>query len=355
MSGVHLDRTQENVDEIDALAALLGGRMGLDDLLADLGRQGRRSFGYFGRAVETAWTWDREDRRTREWWPQGITTSDAAPTARRVLVVTWYAKPVGGVSQGSRLTFIDLDTLRYRHVLLVVPALTDGRLQLRPLRVHAGGLAWCGPYLHVAATGRGFVTCRVDDLLRIPDPLGHRGLRHLGVGGDGVVSDGVASFGYRYLLPVRFSYRAHTAEGGTGLRYSFLSLDRSADPALIAGEYGRGDQTTRIARFPIDESSGLLATGEDGHSHPLDLADAGITRMQGAVAVDGRWYLSISNGPWLPGSTYVGSLDRPRRRWFTTPMGPEDLSYSAGDDRLWSVSEHPHRRWIYRMRRDWFD
>ena len=57
----------------------------------------------------------------------------------------------------------------------------DGVLALEPLRVHAGGVVWCGPYLHIAATARGVITCRVDDLLRVPDAaLGDVGRLGLG-------------------------------------------------------------------------------------------------------------------------------------------------------------------------------
>jgi hypothetical protein len=30
-------------------------------------------------------------------------------------------------------------------------------------------------------------------------------------------------------------------------------------------------------------------------------------------------------------------------------MGPEDLSYWPSRDELWSLSEHPHRRWVFAM------
>ena len=42
------------------------------------------------------------------------------------------------------------------------------------------------------------------------------------------------------------------------------------------------------------------------------------------------------------------------RRW-ALPMGPEDLSYWPSSDRIWSVTEHPRRRWIVAMDRAWFD
>lgn len=341
-AGIHLTRTDENVDEIEALAALTDGRAGLAPLLDDLHRRARRAFlggRLLGRAVHRAYTWDAEDRRDPSWWPQGITTSaDAADTGdvhgRRLVVVSWYAKH----GQGARVTFLDLDTRRYRHVLLVVPTLTDGVVTLEPLRVHAGGIVWLGPYLHVAATARGVMTCRLDDVLRVPD------------GAD------LPTYGYRYVLPVRFSYRAVTGEGLERLRYSFLSLDRAADPMqLVVGEYGNAGQTRRLARYPLDPESLVLAAGEDGAARPVALEDEGAVRMQGATIARDAWYVTASTGPWVPGSVYVGRPGEWRRHRWATPMGPEDITWWSSTDLLWSVSEHPRRRWVFAMRRSWFD
>ena len=331
MTGVHLSRSDENAAEIDALAARLGGRVGLDGVLADLDRQARRSrLGrLLGRAVEEAWTWEERDNRDRRWWPQGISTSaDASETeevgGRRLLVTTWYSHQVDGVSHGSRVTFVDVDTLRYRHVLLVTP-------EMEPLHIHAGGLVWCGPYLHVAATARGFHTFRVEDVMR---------------------SD---LHGHDYVLPVRFSYRAHTDTGHDRLRYSFLSLDHSASPTLVAGEYGRGSDSTRLARFDLDAESALPRPGDDGFARPVALDEGGIVQMQGAVVAHGRYHVTVSHGPWRPGSVYVGQPGDFTAYPLAVPMGPEDLAYWPSTDRLWSVSEHPRRRWIFSMRRSWFD
>jgi hypothetical protein len=356
LPGVHLVRTEENVAEIDALAARLGGRVGLPAVLGDLDRRARRSLAP-GWAVHRALTWDREDRRDPRWWPQGISTSaDASDTedveGRRVLVVSWYAKDLPGepgVRQGCRVTFLDLATRRYRHVLLVNPVLREGELVLEPLRVHAGGLAWCGPYLHLAATGRGVVTCRLDDLLRVPDAS--RG----DVGRLGLEPDRVSSYGYRYVLPVRFAYRARTDEGLEGLRYSFLSLDRSADPPqLVVGEYGNSRQTRRLARFPMDPETLFLAE-EGGVSRPAVVEDGGVVRTQGAAVAHDRWYLTRSTGEWVPGSIYAGVPGAFRRYRWAAPMGPEDIAWWPSTDLLWSVTEHPRRRWVYAMRRRRFD
>ncbi|MFC4785454.1 hypothetical protein ACT8ZV_13325 [Nocardioides sp. MAHUQ-72] len=350
--GVHLARTDENADEIDALARLLGGRAGLDAVLDDLDRRGRRGFAP-GLAARQAFTWDAADRRTPQWWPQGISTSaDATDTeeidGRRVVAVSWYAKAAGGQdNQGSRISFIDLDSRRYRHVLLVTPVTAaDGSVSFEPLRVHAGGIVWAGQRLHVAATARGFVTCRLDDLLRVPDELAGDESR---IGVDG---DRVSSYGYRYLLPVRFAYRAGAEEGHERLRYSCLSLDRGATPPeLVVGEYGRGGQTRRLARFALDPSSMLLVDGEDGRSRPLDLDERGVGGTQGATVARGDYFLTVSHGTRKPGSVYVGRPGAFRRRRFATPMGPEDIAYWPSTDLLWSVTEHPRRRWVFAMRR----
>ena len=150
---MHLVRTEENVDEIDELAERLGGRAGLPALLDDLSRRARRTLAP-GWAVHRALKWDAEDRRDQRWWPQGISTSaDASDTedveGRRMLVVSWYAKDLPGEPgsrQGSRLTFLDLATRRYQHVLLVNPVVRDGVMAQIDMA--------CGPYRIVSLMSR---------------------------------------------------------------------------------------------------------------------------------------------------------------------------------------------------------
>lgn len=355
LGGTHLARTDENVSEIDALIATLGGEIGSEVLLSDLNRRARRALPW-GRAVHRAYTWDAADRASRRWWPQGISTSaDASDTedvaGHRLVVVAWYFQDEHGNNQGSRLTFLNIDTLRYRHVLLVQPRLADGRLHLDPLKVHAGGIVWWGPYLHIAATKRGFYTVRVDDVLRIPDERGAAHLRRLGVEGDEV-----ASYGYRYLLPVRFAYRAATAKGHDPMRFSFCSLDRSSlpTPTIVTGEYTRSG-AARLARFPLDRDRMLPLTDERGYARPTELDDVGLKSVQGASYARGRYHLSVSRGPWKPGSMYAGTPGALVRHRWALPPGPEDVAYWPSSDLLWSVTEHPHRRWVVSMKRSWFD
>lgn len=135
----------------------LGERVGLEPVLTALDRRARLALAP-GLGVRRALTWDRADRHDLAWWPQGLTSSADAGREDRLLVASWYSKQGAGV----RITFLDRTSRRYRHVPLAL--LRDGDLQ--PLPVHAGGLVWRGPWLYVAATGRGCYVAHVDDILR---------------------------------------------------------------------------------------------------------------------------------------------------------------------------------------------
>lgn len=341
MSSIHLRRTDENTADIDAVAELLGPRVGVPGVLAHLNRRGVRT-GVPGRAVESGFRWNDGDERTERWWPQGITTSaDAGDpedlNGRRLLLTSWYSKTIRGENQGSRITVLDLDTLAYRHVLLVVPQRTrTGEVELRPLLVHAGGLVWCGPYLHVAGTRHGMFSCLVDDIIRVRSTE--------------------STFGYRYVLPVRFAYEADATEGVEKMRYSFLSLDRGVSPPhLVAGEYGVAEMTRRLVHFPLDPETSHLAAHEDGTSRPVSLDERGLGHMQGAAIVSGTYYVTCSRGPHRLGRMYVGRPGSFRRFPRALPAGPEDISYWPSTDMLWSLTEHPGRRFVFAMKRSRFD
>lgn len=354
--GVHLERSSESLEEVRALHGRAASAVGLAPLLDDLKWPLRRSPvlpRLLGRRVHRAWSFNSYDERDHQWYPQGIATAHDAPqrsvvsAERRVVATTWYSKGTDGVRRGSRLTFADLDRRRYRHVLLVVPTFdAQGNLTLAPLNVHAGGLVWAGPWLHVAATGRGFASAHVDDLMRVAGSDG-------GPAEFGLTPHGIASFGHRWVLPVRTMHRAVTDEGHERLRYSFLSLDAAATPpAIVAGEYAsKPDTTTRLARFDLDPTHWRLAADDHGLSRPVNVDGGGVLRMQGAVVARGRLHVSTSNGQWGPGSIWTGAPGSLRAHRWAMPMGPEDLTYSPDSDLLWTVTEHPRRRWIVSMRR----
>ncbi len=358
--GVHLLRSDDRVAEVEALVARLGGRVGLAGVLGDLDRTAR-AVRVPAPAATWGFRWDREDGSSRRWWPQGITTSSDAATGdsgglvdgRSVLVTSAYSQRVDGVSMGARLTFVDLSdpaAIRYRHVLLVEPFLRDdGSVDVRPVSVHAGGIVWHGRHVHVAGTTRGFSSFDLDDVVRVPAGDTTR----LRVRDTAPAT--VDAYGFRYLLPVRFTYDARAASGTEKLRYSFVSLDRSTSPAeLVAGEYGRADMTTRLARYEIDPVTSQLRADHDGACRPSVLEEGGVPGMQGATSVDGTWYVTTSRGRYRLGSVWVGrpgALVEHRRQ---LPVGPEDIAYWPERDQLWSLSEYPGARFVYAMPRSRF-
>ena len=290
---MHLSRTDDFSAEVDALP----GRVGLEALLGDLDRRLQRTIAPC-LSLHRAWRWDAADRADERWWPQGVSVR---PGGRHV-AVSWYAK-----DGGSRVSFLDLTTRRYRHVELVRPT-ADG---FEPLRVHAGGIAWHGSLLYVAATKAGLWVCDTDDLVRDAD-------------------------GYR--LPVR-----HRLAPSESFRFSFVGLDSaSVPPRLVVGEYDHNKGGTRR----------LGHVGLEGG--PAELIEAGVARAQGAVRVGERWYVTASQGR-RPGSVWSGPAGALREHRYAVPIGPEDLAYDPDSDRLWTVTEHPGKRRIVTLKRRRFD
>src|SRR3546814_1841838 len=82
----------------------------------------------------------------------------------------------------------------------------------------------------------------------------------------------------------------------------------------------------------MDPESMHRVIGGGGHSGPAMLEDPGIMGMQGIAVVEDTFHITTSNGPFLPGSVYVGQVApgepaRFRRFRWATPIGCEDLSY----------------------------
>lgn len=309
-------------------------RVGLAGVLADLDRTARR-VDVPAEAAGQGFAWDERDQKTRRWYPQGITTSADGGVAGSTLLTSWYGKGVVGRWLGSRVTVVDdVDAARprYRHVLLVEPR--PGRLRRRPwrrwrpVRAHAGGIVWYGPHLFVAGSASGMRVFRLDDVVRV------RSRWRTG--------------GYRYVLVQAGRCRPSTTAGTRAMTYSFLSLQReAAGDHLVAGEYGRKDAPShRLVRFPLDRGTHLPGGG-DGSTHPVEIHERQVPRMQGAVVADGSWVLTSSNGEGNPGDLWVGTPGAFRRHRGVLPTGPEDITWWPERGQLWTLTEWPGRRWVH--------
>ena len=172
-----------------------------------------------------------------------------------MVVTTWYAHDLdepAGVADDVR----GPGRLRYRHVLLVVPVARRGRARSGSSRcsVHAGGVVWFGPYLHSRVDLARVHDLPADDLHADPRRARQRGPTRLAVDGDQV-----SSYGYRYLLPVGSpTGRPPRRDTGSCATPSSPSTHDTTRRELVVGEYARGEQTRRLARFPLDPETRLL-------------------------------------------------------------------------------------------------
>jgi hypothetical protein len=267
--------------------------VGLPGLLESAGRKARRAK-VPGSLVVEGIRWNGRDRWTGRWWPQGIAVGYHEDIA--LAIVSWFSKSRAGRERGTRITVLELGSLRYRHVNLVA-----GR-DLSPVTVHAGGIVWSGDSLLVAATFGGIREFRLSGILRASRD--------------------------RFVLP-QVSHRQPAAK----FRYSFLA---EGPDGVVAGEYSK-DDGGRLARLTLSDDAVSVT----------NIHTPGIPEMQGAVIVDGRWAVSSSRGDRENGDLWVGGQGALVRHSGALPPGPEDLAWWAERGQLWGVTEHPGQRWVF--------
>lgn len=244
------------------------------------------------RGLRGGFQWDRKDSDTKDWYPQGIDGRGDT------LLVSWYSKRDGR----ARLSVVDVKAGRYGHVALVT---ADGK----PVKTHAGGLAWRDAMLYVSDTKGG---------LRLFDLRCFAGDR----------------------LPQAGWYRP----AGEALRFSYASVDGAAG-GLVVGEYTDKTPGARLVRWPF-APGGLLA--QEAASAAWVTAHA---NLQGAVALGGKMLMAASRGPIREGKLTSSPLAETaaHRRWAT---GCEDLAAIGGE--VVSLSEHPDLPWPLARRRTVF-
>jgi hypothetical protein len=381
----------DRVERLDALLPKLGVQKILDQANRTATRGDACNLAAFDPAgAATApqhWCFEPDDAGTigsdvsgdTEWMPQGVTTSADAEAderwgTKKVIIVSWYDKRLAP-KKGVRLSFLDPDTGKYRHVLLAYPYIngqgdptwefmdspqggTNGGL-------HAGGIVWYGNYLYVMDTRRGV---RVFDMRYIFD---------LGSADNGDTADSSRmgrhdgiyyGHGYRYVMPQVDAWVNDAGpdnSDGTNCspsgapKFSYGALDRSSAPdQLVTGEYclnqpATADGRGRVASWPLNESTGEPLLNGAGKWQATSAFRLPGSSTQGAVVHDGTWYLSQSagssrNGRLIeatPSGSPTGTLVAAETR--LAGIGVEDLSYWPSQDAVWTVTEHPGRRAIY--------
>ncbi|SFB38020.1 hypothetical protein SAMN05216266_109217 [Amycolatopsis marina] len=293
--------------------------------------------------------WNSGDNNTPDWYPQGIsTTADAYGSGtyegRTAIFSAWYYKG-SGANKGVRVSFVDYgnpSAPKYRHVLLVEPYTnSSGRPDFRSVNVHAGGIFTYGHLLYVADTWNGFRTFDLRHLWKVSTGDKTR----IGRQSDGKYH----AHNYAYVLPQAQKFTSSTTNGVTRLRYSAAALDRTSTPdSVVVPEYNAAGTGTRLVRFPIDHTDRKFKESSDGYTHATQLVSAGIKSMQGATAINGKFFVSASAGSSSRGSLYtVTGSGSATRHSGALPVGPEDLSYRGPANQLWSQTEYPGSRAVF--------
>lgn len=282
---------------------------------------------------------DFDDLNTAKWVPQGISsTADALDVGiyqgKDGWVVSWH----NADDTSARVTFVDKATGKYRHVLLVYPHAAD---DFRPVPVHAGGIVWYGNTLWVVDTKNGIRIFDLDNVWRVDD-------------GDEVgkkSGGGYSAAGYRYVIPQLLWYEWTPS---FNFQFSYVSLDRSSTPdSILVGEY-RADSDAypiRMAKWDLDYTTRRLKTDSANLAKATWAYCVNIERMQGAAAVDGRIFISRSNGAsgngdiwgWTPGGAATLNAGK-------LPPGPEDFSYDKRTKEMFTATEHAGKRYIVKFK-----
>ncbi|OMI40431.1 hypothetical protein [Streptomyces sparsogenes] len=293
------------------------------------------------------WDPSTKDGTTREWYPQGVSTSYDAyqgplpgtntDADKRAVLVSWYAKGAS-LGKGARVTFVDVTAPsrpRYRHVLLVEPKKSAGEpYDFSPVNVHAGGIAWYGTRLYLADTRGGLRVFNIDQMFQVS--TGGAAARWCGYhAGD----KKYYALGYRYVLPQSRAYD----NAGAPLRFSQVAVDRTTpQPSIVVSEWRPHSQNGKAVRWYMNPETSSITSEEAVEERRI-----GIANVQGAVSVNGTYYFSVSDGTTRRGRLYRRPRGNARDPYGYLSIGPEDLSYDGDRDGIWGLGEHPRKRHVY--------
>ena len=96
----------------------------------------------------------------------------------------------------------------------------------------------------------------------------------------------------------------------------------------------------------MDPNTKLLKVNKDAVATASKVFHHGENRVQGAITVNGRYFLSQSNGDG--DSDIIGFTpgDKDSKQYRVLPPGSEDLTYDNATETLWTLTEHPGERYL---------
>ena len=297
-----------------------------------------------------AFGWQAGDESVTYWIPQGLTgsfdgRSDGLVAGKKLVLVSWYYEranePNSPAEKGVRIAIVDVtdpNAVSYRFALLVEPIVKDGRSDLAPIVIHAGGLTWIGDYLYVPVTGSGFRVFDLSRILRVAGPADRLGY-------DATTGE-YDAHGYKYVIPQVGEYTAQSCDPV----FSYVALDRSTTPlSLVSGEYNAASIAGRIYRWPLDEQNRLQLT-DQARVIPGGAWFAGESHLQGGLSHDATFFLSSSYPAGGAGALYRVTETMPSATlgWIDSP---EDLAYDPQLDAVWSMSEAVDARHVIAVER----
>jgi hypothetical protein len=324
------------------------------------------------------WSSSHEDDTTQNWYPQGISStgmadgSDGEIEGDAALAVDWHYQDLPGQSSSGchtqnmlKLTFIDRNTLQYRHVLLVVPTSTSsGASNFSIVTGHGGGIVWYAHYIFVTDTDHGIRVFDLDKMAKV-DQYGSN------ISTYGISNGESSACGYPYVLPEIHQYfqaaepSSKCASAGPidpdYLCFSWLSLDKTNGTPydLVTGEWYGGVNGGRIVRYELNPASATtdpgLPTTSGGKTIVVDAYTAthydglqgGMTWTDSSGTLNFDFNKGCGTQPGVFSHTYIGDTRATTTcaeggNWAAGP--PESMSYwpvlgSTQVDELWGLTE----------------
>ncbi|GAB2611111.1 hypothetical protein GCM10027168_49910 [Streptomyces capparidis] len=339
--------------------------------------------------TKTAWCWSsaHADDTTARWWPQGMSSTgtadggDGAIQGKHVTAVAWHYKTFKGedTSNGCKsnntmkLTFIDRDTGKYRHVLLVEPTSTSSTASnFKYVTGHGGGIVWYANHIYMTDTAHGIRVFDINKLAKV-DTYGS------GVTGYGISNGRSSACGYPYVLPqVHYYQQAGTpsscaANGSNGvmdpdqLCYSWLSLDKTGGGPfkLVTGEWFGELNGGRVVRYQLNPAGSATYPGllnmsggktviEDAYAASRYRGlQGGMTWTDGQGLLHFAFHKGCGTKPAVFSHTWVGDTRAPTA--CTNAEGKATGNWAVGTpqalshwpkldatqvDELWGLTEH---------------